>query len=339
MISIIVPIYQCKSCICNIVEDILKQSYQDYEILLVDDGSTDGSAEICLEYEKKDCRIKAVLNEHQGVSVARNKGISLARGEYIAFIDADDRIEPEYLEKLFEGIEGYDLVISSFDRWFCRHGQCTGVVKNIQLNAEIQVKENFSEYFSKLYVSTLIGVVYCKLFRTDIIKKNEVYFQKELCIGEDYIFNFDYLRNCSKICCIPYRGYHYVCENKDSLTHRAGLEKSRYAKILFGQSVRFANDMNLTVEESKGIYNLYLRTVVKTIEQICQLKDKLPKKGRKSYIIRIIQDEDTKTALKKSRPDTKEFLIYKVVLSTQSPFIIENFSKLRLFYKKMIGRV
>ncbi len=338
MISIIIPIYQCKRNISKIMEDISKQTYQDYEVLLVDDGSTDGSAEICLEYEKKDSRIRAVINQHQGVSSTRNTGISLAKGDYIAFIDADDRIEPDYLEQLYRNVEGYDLVISTFDRWFYKNGQCTNVIKNIQLNADIDIRKNFCDYFSNLYVSTLIGIVYCKLFRSDIIRENKIMFRKDIYIGEDFIFNFEYLKQCENIRCISYVGYHYICENINSLTNKVDKEKFEYGKILFEKSVEFANDMNLTVEESKGIYNLYLRTVFKNIEQIYQLSA-ISLKEVKRYIMKIVEDEDTKLAVKRAKPDTKEFLLYWLVLKTKIPIIIGTFSKYRLYYKKIIGRL
>ena len=338
MISIVIPIYQCEDKISKIIEDILNQTYQDYEVLLVDDGSTDCSVNVCQEYEKKDSRIQVILNEHQGVSATRNTGISMAKGEYIAFIDADDRIEVDYLEQLYKNVKEYDLIISTFDRWFYRNGQRVKVIKNIQLSTDINIEKNFGKNFSKLYVSTLLGMVYCKLFRTDIIKKNNVAFRTDIYIGEDYIFNFDYLRNCSNILCIPYVGYHYVCQNENSLTQKKDLKKFEYGKILFEQSIKFADDMKLTIDESKGIYNLYLRTIFKMLELAYQTKNTMPKKERNLYILKIIQDEDTQLALKRANPDTKEFLIYKLILNTRMPFIIGIFSRVRLGYKKIVGR-
>lgn len=338
MISIIIPVYQCEKIISDIIEDILKQTYQDYEVILVDDGSTDSSAQICKEYEKRDFRIRAVFNEHQGVSGTRNAGIAVAKGEYVAFIDSDDRIEPDYLEQLHKNVKGKDLVISTFDRWFYNHADDAKIEKNIQLNAEIDMQDNFAEYFSELYVSTLLGVVYCKLFRTDIIRKNQIKFQTDIYIGEDFLFNFDYLKNCNTIRCIPYMGYHYICKRGDSLTHKNDLKKFEYGKKLFKESVEFAEEMNLSEAETKGIYNLYLRTIFKNIEVMHQMKDQLSIKEKKEYIRKVMTDQNTKDTLEKSKPDTKEFLLYKIVLNTKLPFVIYGFAKVRMYYKKMIGR-
>ena len=86
MVSIIIPVYQCKKIVSNIIEDILMQTYKDYEVLLVDDGSTDGSVRVCQKYEKKDSRIRVILNEHQGVSKTRNTGIFFF--VFLAYSDA-----------------------------------------------------------------------------------------------------------------------------------------------------------------------------------------------------------------------------------------------------------
>lgn len=338
MISIIIPVYQCENIISDIIEDILKQTYQDYEVLLIDDGSTDGSAKVCQEYGQKDARIRTILNMHQGVSGTRNTGIALANGEYIAFIDSDDRIEPDYFEQLYNNIGNNDLVISTFDRWFYNHKDIVKVVKNIQLNAEINMKENFAEYFSELYVSTLLGVVYCKLFRTDVIKKNEMRFRNDIYIGEDYIFNFDYMKKCDYVRCIPYMGYHYVCKKGNSLTQKKDLRKFEYGKVLFEESIKFVNEMGVSAKKAKGVYNLYLRTVLKNIEVIYQMIPKMSRKDKSDYIKKVIEDQSVEETLKKAEPDNNEFKIYKKVLNTKKPFIIGSFAKLRLYYKKIIRR-
>lgn len=100
-ISIIVPVYQTRDYLEDCIESVLRQTYPDFELLLVDDGSDDGSGEICDQYAERDNRIRAVHIDNGGVSRARNKGLDLATGELIAFLDSDDKIEPQYLEKLF----------------------------------------------------------------------------------------------------------------------------------------------------------------------------------------------------------------------------------------------
>lgn len=96
-ISVIVPIYNAAPYVAKCIEGILSQTYRNIEVILIDDGSTDRSAEICQAFAQKDLRIRFISQENQGVSATRNNGIALAEGEFIAFIDSDDEICPEYL--------------------------------------------------------------------------------------------------------------------------------------------------------------------------------------------------------------------------------------------------
>lgn len=338
MISVIIPVYQREKIISNILEDILKQTYQEYEVLIIDDGSTDKTADICKGYEKKDNRIHVYELQHGGVGSARNAGISFAKGEYIAFIDSDDRVEPEYLEMLYRKIRGYDMVISTFDRWFYKKDKISKVVKNIQLDVEIDMAKDFSKYFSPLYVSTLLGTVYCKMFCLDIVKNNNIVFRTDVNIGEDYLFNFDYMKKCKKIRCIPYMGYHYTTKNDYSLTQVLDLKKFEYGKILFEQSVKFAESMEISKEDAKGVYNLYLRTIFKNIELCYHNRCGMTKSEQHKYIRAICTDETTKCALENANPDSIEFYLYKKVLEKNNHFLIRNFAKIRLGYKKLIGR-
>lgn len=105
LVSIIVPVYKVEEYIARCVESILAQTYQNMQIILVDDGSPDNSVQICQEYAKDDNRIEIVRQENQGVSVARNNGIDHAAGEYICFVDSDDYIMPNYVSRLVESIE------------------------------------------------------------------------------------------------------------------------------------------------------------------------------------------------------------------------------------------
>lgn len=338
MISIVIPVYQSKENIARIMQDTFAQTYQDYEVLLVDDGSTDGSGEICKEYERQNPRVRAILKEHSGVSGTRNAGIANAKGDYIAFVDSDDRIEPDYLERLVQGIGDRDLIIASFDRRFYQGEKCVRTVAAYAVEAELDVAENLDSYFSSLYTSTLLGIVYCKLFKREILEKNRIAFREDIHIGEDYLFNFAYIKHCRRIRCISYVGYHYICREGNSLMHQADLRKFDYGKVLYEESLQFCEDMGLPEEASAGVSNLYLRTCFKNIENIYLLQERATRREKRTFIRRVMEDEDTRLALKASRPDCKEFKIYKAVLGTGNLTLIGAFSRLRLQYKRMLGR-
>ena len=112
LISVIVPVYQVELYVRKCLDSIIEQEYENLEIILIDDGSTDGSSQICDDYKSKDKRIKVIHRENGGLSSARNAGIDIANGEYIAFIDSDDWVDPKYIEKLYSVCEIYDCDIA-----------------------------------------------------------------------------------------------------------------------------------------------------------------------------------------------------------------------------------
>lgn len=338
MISIIIPVYQCKWNIEQILKDISAQTYKDYEVLLVDDGSSDGSGKICKTCAQKYNKVRAILKEHSGVGATRNVGISHAEGDYIAFIDCDDRIESDYLETLVSKVEQADLIISSFDRQFYKGDKYVRTVITKPVAADVGCMNKLDKYFSELYVSTLIGTVVCKLFKRDIIQKNDIHFRSDVYLGEDFIFNFDYLRCCQSVRCIDYIGYHYTCREGNSLTHKSDLQKFEYGKILFNKSLDFCEDMNLSKNSQGAVADLYLRTCFKNIEYAYGLEQKLNLCDLYRYIKKVITDIDTQRALEMSIASATEFRIYKVILKMRSVLVAGIFAWIRLLYKKILGR-
>ena len=131
-----------------------KSLYQRLNNWLTDDGSTDGSAKLCGEYERQNPKVRTIIKEHSGVSKTRNAGIAAARGEYIAFVDSDDRIDTDYLERLAQGIGDRDLVIASFDRKFYKDGKLVKTVECRMFDAAVEVPRELGGYFSALYTSS-----------------------------------------------------------------------------------------------------------------------------------------------------------------------------------------
>ena len=118
-ISIIVPVYNSEKYLCGCIDSILSQSFRDFELILVDDGSRDSSQRICDDYAQKDSRVKVIHKENGGVSSARNAGLSAVRGGYLCFLDSDDTLEPDALQLMYQSIsnENVDLVIAGYNRY------------------------------------------------------------------------------------------------------------------------------------------------------------------------------------------------------------------------------
>lgn len=183
-ISIIVPVYNTKLYIRQCLESIVNQTYQTIEVIVDDDGSYDGSSEICDEFQKKDNRIKVIHTKNHGVSTARNLGIIESTGQYITFIDSDDYVDKMYIEKMVRNIEKDEEII-----YFCESFPCN-VKKEDAYKYIIVGDDNL-----KIYLAGPIA----KLFNSNLLKQNEIQFNEKILVGEDLLFNIQALNYAQKI--------------------------------------------------------------------------------------------------------------------------------------------
>ena len=203
-ITVIIPVYNVEPFLQKCIDSILAQTYHEFEVLLINDGSNDNSGKICDYNESNDTRIKVFHKKNEGVSIARNLGLKHASGKYVTFIDSDDWIDKKYLETLWKNSTGSDLIISGY------HTQN----KNLRLEAYLPKKETFlNGQFKSLYEdyirTAIIKAPWCKLFSSEIIKKNKLQFNTEMTLGEDTIFTFGFLSVAKNISVIDYSGYYW----------------------------------------------------------------------------------------------------------------------------------
>ena len=198
-VSIIVPVYNSKKYLKKCIDSILSQSYKEFELLLINDGSTDCSRDICKSYDDK--RIKYLEQKNEGVSSARNKGIKECNGDFITFVDSDDRLLPDYLKTLTDLQRKYDTDITMCTfKSINERGRSEEIYspeweKDIWLKG-LDAKKSLTE---KVLANTgnkrPVMAPYCKLYRADIIKNNTLYFDEKLPIGEDLLFNLKYAQH------------------------------------------------------------------------------------------------------------------------------------------------
>lgn len=206
-ISIIIPIYNSASTIQACIESIMQQDFSGWEVIVIDDGSTDESYKICQELSYKDKRIITFQQLHKGVSEARNLGISKAHGKHICFVDADDTIETDYLSSLYS-YRKYDMVIcgyyvDSYNEEQCLFHSEQHLPDNIKMNS-FQNKEALLPLFLK----GMIHINCIKLLNLDIIKKHDIKYRNHP-INEDYMFMVAYLMHAHSICTLSKPLYHW----------------------------------------------------------------------------------------------------------------------------------
>ncbi len=230
-VSIIIPVYNSERYIAYIIEDLLNQSYENFEIIVINDGSTDNSQEILAEFEKRDERVKVVEVKNAGVSEARNLGISLAKGDYIRFIDADDRINKDSVKNMVDIVKKdheIDVVIGSFrtipDMNYYYGEYATTGKQNLN-----QMAFDFLQNVRSFYY----GVVWNKLYKRSIILNNHLKFDRRLIWCEDFVFNLQYYKCCEWFYFLPLNKnvYDYIQHETSATKSVKKLSQDKYAVI------------------------------------------------------------------------------------------------------------
>lgn len=214
-ITVIVPVYKAEKCLAHCIDSILAQTFKDWELWLIDDGSPDRSGEICDAYAKKDERIKVVHKDNGGVSSARNVGLDMANGKWVVFVDSDDWCEANYLADFFHDtidLQEGDIVLQS------RKNEVDGkVVDTLSLNDAVY--QNVAEAMLENGLLTF-GAPYCKLYSNKVIQKYGVRFPEAYSYGEDTTFFFRVLTFTKRVITTSKCNYHYVDSYEGSLSKK-----------------------------------------------------------------------------------------------------------------------
>lgn len=232
-VSVIIPVYNGAAWIRECLESVLSQTWGDFEILVLDDHSTDGTTQIIQDMSRKDQRIQLILRNGKGVSAARNQGIEQSDGEYITFLDADDKLDNRMLERLMQYLkeEGSDMVSCGYHRWTLdfkanqepehREGGQNVSVGQYTLKRTEECADNYGGKAGEKYIVRTVSqksyvadyllhqYTHCWgiLYRRSVI--GETRFREDLTIGEDMMFLVDLLPKLTKVSITDYKGYYY----------------------------------------------------------------------------------------------------------------------------------
>ena len=213
-ISIIVPIYNSEKYLKRCIDSLVNQSMKEIEIILVNDGSTDGSLKLIEDYAMKDSRIRIINKNNGGVSTARNAGIEIATGKYISFVDSDDWCEINMFEKMYEPAKEMELDFINIG-YSMDNKKGISILKNP--GNKYLVSTNLEEIAAAL-TELPLGYSVMKLYKSDLISKNKIRFKANIALGEDAIFVQDYVYHINSIAIIDSCSYHYVRCNNESLS-------------------------------------------------------------------------------------------------------------------------
>ncbi|MGL4382462.1 MAG: glycosyltransferase [Bacilli bacterium] len=323
-ISIIVPIYNVENYLHKSIDSIINQTYENIEIILVNDGSTDNSLIIVQDYANTDARIIVIDQKNKGVSCARNSGISAATGKYILFVDPDDFIEENMVYVLINNINGCDIIFCGYK---FHNNRCVELV-------DANFQEDNELFFSKLINGETIGVVWRCLFKRSFISSNKLSFDEECKIGEDLLFILNALIYTNNYKFINDHLYNYVIHFKSTTNRKKEDLDIIFQTLLYKIKLLLKNNNIHTVYENDLNLRVYTFINGLIINEISASAITISYKDSYKYIRNIINNIQYMTTKTYYRDiDTKRLVLYKL-------YQYRLYNLLVLYYKYYIrGRI
>lgn len=249
MISVIVPVYNVEKYLSRCIDSLIRQSYSNIEILLVDDGSKDESLSICKEYEAKDSRIHVFHKENEGLGLTRNYGVEQATGEYITFVDSDDYLTLDAIDSMVKKAVETDADVVIASHYYKNKKQEIELSERLYCGTEI--KEILMVHMMGNNGNQLDALTYTawgKLYKKEIFTKNRLLFPSERkLIWEDLAFSVEAYPLCEKVY-ILHKPVYYYCFNEGSLTHTYKPNKINLVMILYRYMKKRIQELNLSAD-------------------------------------------------------------------------------------------
>lgn len=304
LISIVVPVYNASKTIERCIESVLSQTFSQFELILIDDGSTDDSLAICEQFAMSDSRIIVRHQENKGVSAARNLGISQCSGEWISFVDSDDYLGESFLHDLITDSSDCDLIVGGYIKKYIKTNQ---EVKGVQFpNKYIEMGDDCMPIWDE---ALLYGTPWGRLFKSSIIKTYNITFPIDFSLHEDHIFNFVFLLYASRIKLSDKNGYIYVNNGTATLSRNASFDpdlkwkaflilSDKFEEIirkfnLISDCLPLTNDFIIRLYIS-AVVNSYKRKafnseyVVPSRELIGRIRSFYKPKSSKGYVLKFV---------------------------------------------------
>ena len=335
-ISIIVPVYNSIRTLERCLGSLISQTMNDISIILVDDGSTDGSSEICDKYSLIDNRINVIHKKNEGVSSARNVGLLHCKTKYLMFVDSDDFVEPTICEKLYKSAVSNDVHMSccGFSIDFYKNDKLYSSHMLIPKSKAIFEFADFKSQFAYLYESFIINSVCCKLYNLELINRANLKFPNDISVGEDLIFNLEYLRHSYAMSFVSEPLYHYRnVSDSNSLTHKFDEKKIYYLDIEFYKTKEFCHDMKLD-QFMYLVSMIYLKGCLLIIEQFIKSTNK--EKRLSQFVKKILKSPNMSEVLSYKCKKSLEYFIYKCCFKTKSVLVIVLLVYIRIIIKKIL---
>lgn len=336
LVSVIVPVYNCELFIKRLVMSVLNQSYQNLELIVLNDGSTDNTMGILNQF--KDSRLRIIDKENTGVSDTRNKGLKLAKGKYICFFDADDYVEPTFLEDCISLLEKYDLdlVITGFFSEVENKKQntvdCISMADKLYVN-----KKSIKEGLVQMWDTHMLYNIWNKVYLKKIIDDYDIEFPNYNW-GEDIEFNRNYLLHTGKIYNIQNCYYHYIRERVGAVTKKYKEDLFEIRKKEFYEFNSYFNKWNISQEDYYEFScRRFIERLLGCIENVYCSDFNF--KNKYNEIRNIINDPLTRETVRYVIPKSKKVKIMLIPIRLRSTLLAMFMGRLFHFVKNSFPAV
>lgn len=293
MVSIIIPVYNVEQYLAECLDSILAQTVSDFEVILINDGSKDNSLQICREYEDRDARIRVVDQENAGVSAARNNGMDRAKGEFVLFVDSDDLIEPDSLERFLEvAKQGIDLVIAGYKTVGRHIPNDTAVLEANK--GPIEKGKLYSLMITMEQNRVRENMIRC-FYRREMLEQNNLRFRRGMRIAEDYLFFLQCIEASTGIFVLPMDFYTYrVNEFSATASYISCLTED----MIYLDSWVHENLCAKYPELEQGYQQRRALTYLRSVQNMCLPKSPYTKKETKQRAKKLRKEGNYAPALK-----------------------------------------
>lgn len=266
MVSIIIPMKNCAEHIENTINSVFAQSYKDWEMILINDNSDDDTERICQALRKEHSNIQYYLNDRSGVSAARNFGLQKAKGTYILFVDSDDLLRKESVDKRVALIERDKVDLGIFGYYQCLNGE---MIQKKLFRQGMYKRNSFLERVQYFETGKMIGyeAIWDKIFRKNIIEKFNIKFDETLDKYEDSFFSLDYIEHSNNIAVYDYCAYdYYIRPKKQTLSKAADKDVFFMNDFYFSHIKKILENQNVFHKKVRdGFYHGYINKIIGNI--------------------------------------------------------------------------
>lgn len=340
-ISIIIPAYNVGEYLARALDSVIKQTFEDYEVIVVDDGSTDDTREICDEYARRDGRICTLHQQNAGAPAARNAAIERAAGKYLYFMDGDDWAEPDMLREMYDIAEncGAELVVAGF---YIDTGYGSGkywTQKNCADDAFYESAEAFRRASAPLFDKNLLYAPWNKLFLAERIKKLGIRFRNVKM--DDFPFNLDYLRDVKRVAVTQRAYYHFMRERRESETAKyyPQMFEKREEEHVWMTEIYAYWGLEGDEEVREFLARRYIERIFGVVENVTCAACPLNGREKRREIARILEAPAIDRELTRMKPRSMMMRIMLIPLRLRSVYLIYQLGRVMSFVRRRLSGV